>query len=116
MGSAGARVVAHEEHRVERGVDPLHHRPRLGVARDELRALVQLLGQQVAHVPVAVVDQDAGGTGLERARYRRVRFGGHQAAEPRVLRRAAGVDGVRLIPVDDARDALHVDREVDFHG
>ena len=56
---AGAGVVADEQRRVEAELDALHHlTSALGPPLSELRRRVKLLGEQVPHEPVAVVDQD----------------------------------------------------------
>ena len=111
-----AGVVADAHRGVESAVDAFHHRPRLGVAAQEHGGLVQLLGEEVAHEPVAVVDEHLVGAGLERAVDGGVGFGGHEPAEARVLRGAARVDGVGLVLMDDPGNPFHVDGDVDAHG
>ena len=69
-------------------------------------------GQQVVHVPVAVVDEDVGGAGGERALDGGVGLGDHQVDRGRV----ADVRGVGRVRVADPADALHVDADVDPHA
>ena len=60
-------VVAEEHDRVVRRVESLHHVERLEPAREVRRPAAERRRRQVAHHRVAVVDQDLGGAGLERA-------------------------------------------------
>ena len=77
---------------------------------------MQLLGEQVHHQPVAVVDQDALGTRRQRPLDGRVRLGRHQPAEPIILCGMPRIDRIGLVLVDDAGHAFHVDGDVDPHG
>jgi len=111
-----AGVVADAHRGVEAAVDAFHHRPRLGVAAQEHGGLVQFLGEEVAHEPVAVVDEHLVGAGLERALDGGVGFGGHELAAARVFRGAAGIAGVRLIFVHYSGYAFHIDGDVNAHA
>ena len=113
---SGTGVVADAHRGVESAVDAFHHGPPLGVAAHEDGGLVQLLGKQVAHEPVAVVDEHLAGAGLERAFDRGVGFGGHELPKAGVFSGTAGIDGVRLIFVHYAGYPFHIDGDVDSHG
>src|SRR5439155_1970740 len=76
---------------------------------------MQLLGQQVAHEPVAVVDQHGRRAGTESAFDGRVGFRRHQASKPVILPRVKRISRVRLILMNDAGNAFHVNGDVDLH-
>ena len=105
----GAVVVA-----VALAADALRHRQRL-VADDEPRAGGKLLRAQVAHLPVAVVDDDLVGAGGQRPDDRRVRLPGHERAAPVVVGAVDSGSEAHLVGVRHAGEALHVDAEVDPH-
>ncbi len=88
-------VVADEGGAVELAVigaaDALGHAERL-VADDDARSRNEVLRAQVAHLPVAVVDDDLGGAGLERRLDGCVRLAGHERAAAVVVH---PVDGRR---------------------
>ncbi len=64
---------------------------------------------------MAIVDQDAGRTGIQCSRDCCIGLIGHQPAEPVILSRMAGLSRVSLVFVHDARNSLHVDRDVHPH-
>src|SRR2546427_234057 len=63
VAGSGARVIADEQGGIEAAVDAMYHRARLGIAAQELRRRVQLLGKEVPHEPMAVVHDDLRGAG-----------------------------------------------------
>src|SRR5690606_17687080 len=74
---AGSGVIAGEENGVDAVLDARHHDQRLVAAGHELRFRVQLLGDQVAHAVVGVVDDHLGRTAGQRALNRGIDFVGH---------------------------------------
>ena len=73
---------------------------------------MEVVGIDVAHGAVGIVDDDLGGAGFERAFDRGVDVLGHPFAAGRVFGRARR----RLVAVDDPGDALHVDGDEDLEG
>ena len=106
----GLGVIADEDHRVERLVEPLDHAVALEAVADQPGARIEILGKQVALAAVRVVDDDFGGAAVERAADRGVGVLGHQLARAVVF----GLAGAGLIVADHAADAFHVDRDVDL--
>jgi hypothetical protein len=58
-------------------IDSLHHRERLVIARDKPASGMELLGKEIAHSIVAVVDDNFFSARFQRAFDRRVDFHGH---------------------------------------
>ena len=114
-GSIMPELARLKEAGVARLIDLLHHGSGLRVPRHELGRLVQLLGEQIAHEPVAVVHEHPGGARGERAFDGGVRLRRHEAAEPPVLGGEGRARGVGLGLVDDPGDPFHVDGDVDAH-
>ena len=109
-GLPGLRVIADEDRRVERVVEPLHHPGPLEAVADQTRARLEVLQPQVAHAAVRVVDDDLGGAAGARAADGGVDVVGHQLARAAVF----GAGRRELIGPGDAADAFHVDRDEDF--
>ena len=78
---------------------------------DQRGAAVQALGPQVLHQVVRVVDEERRGAGVGGAVDRGVDLVLEQRPAALVLRAVE-----HLLPVDDARRALDVGRDEDFHG
>lgn len=110
-GAAGRCVVADKQCDVVIGRQPLRHALHLRCSEDQTRPRIQVCVKQVVHRSVAVVDQDARRTGVERTRDRSVGLGGHEHL--RTVVAATATD--RLIERRDTRDTLHVHRNIDVH-
>ncbi len=95
---------------VRPGLGAGDHRPGLLALEDPGRR-VQLGREQVAHVPVAVVDQDVVRAGGDRALDGGVRLADHELDG----RGIADVRRIRRVRMADAADALHVDADVHPH-
>ena len=108
-------VIPDEHGGVEAQLHPFDHRAQLGSAAQQLGRRVQLFGEKVPHEPVAVVHQDPGGAGGERALDGGVGLAGHQPAESVILSGMPGIDGVGLVFVDHTGHPFHVDGDVDPH-
>jgi hypothetical protein len=108
---ADRAVVGDHEHRIERGVEPLHHVQRLVPAGEIGGAVVQRTGTQVVHRAVRIVDQDVAGAGIDGSVDGGVDLVGEQLAADLVL----GARGADLLPVDDPGGPLDVGRDEDPH-
>ena len=110
-GALGAdrRVVTDEECDLEGPVEAGTHRERLVGPADDLHPIVELVEQEVAHITVRVIDDEARGAGAARPRDGSIRFGGHQPAGALIFRHPTH----HLVQVDDASHSLHVDGEKD---
>ncbi len=73
---------------------------------------MEIRGQQVVHVPVAVIDEDVRGAGGQRTLDRGGRLADHQVDRDRV----AAIRRIRRVGMTDAGDPLHVDADVDPHA
>ena len=73
---------------------------------------MEVVGQQVVHVPVAVVDEDVRRAGRQRTLDRGVRLGDHQVDGDWVAP-IRGIGGGGMI---DAPDPFHVDADIDPHA
>ena len=76
--AAGLGVVADEKHRVEGGIEPLHHPVSLERIGDEPRARRQILDTKVRMGPVRVVDHNLARTSGERSANGGIGVVGHQ--------------------------------------
>ena len=111
-GRARPRVVTDKDAGVEGLVEPLHHLPALGRAGDEIGPRVQVVGVDVPHASVGIVDHDLRRARGESALDRGVGVLGHPFPGPAVFR----VVRRRLLARDDSPDALHVDGNEDLEG
>ncbi len=73
---------------------------------------MEVVGIDVAHGAMGIVDDDFRGPGREGAFDRGVDVLGHPFPAVGILRRA----GRDLIAVDDPRDALHIDGDIDLQA
>ena len=110
-GPLGANrgVVANEEGDLEGGIEAGPHRERLIPAADQFHAIIEFVEQEVAHVTVRIVDEEAGRPRAPRTGDGGVRLSGHQPAGALVLRHATH----HLVKMDDPRHAFHVDGQKD---
>ena len=81
-------------------------------AADEIRPGVELLGEDVVHSPVRVVDDDLVGTARRRPLDRGVDVRGHEVSEPLVL----GLALHELVAARDAADSFTVGGDEDLHA
>ena len=109
---AGLRVIADEDGRTERRVDPLHHvlRSRAGAANQHHTGTVHVSRQQVGLVTMRVAHHELAGAGGKRAVDRGIGFGGHDGAEVRVVAACRAHVG----PRHNSGESLHVDGNEDL--
>ena len=72
---------------------------------------MQLFDQEISHRAVRIVDDNLFGTGFERPEDSGVDLLRHEPPEAGIIR----LVGPDLIPICDARRALHVRRDKDLH-
>ena len=92
-------------------VDAVHHAQRLVEATHQVGARIELLGEDVVHSPVRVVDDDLRCAGGRGALDGRVDVGGHEVPEALVLDLALH----ELVAARDPADAFAVGRDQDLH-
>jgi len=111
-GPTGWCVIADKQSDVVIGRQSLRHALHLRCSEDQTRPWIQVGVKQIVHRSVAVVDQDARRTGVERTGDRGIGLGGHEHLRTVVAATAAD----RLIERRDTRDTLHVHRNIDVHS
>jgi len=109
---SGASVIADEEAGVVAAVDALAHEPRLRGADEQLGARVDLIGIEVVHVAVGVVDAEPRRAVRCGTFDGGVHFLGHPGARALVLDAAHHHVAVGR----DAADAFHVDGDPHARG
>ena len=110
LGRPGLGVVSDEDDRIESLVETLHHRQRLGRARDQGGPRIEGVGHDIAHAAVSIVDHDGPGSGGPQP----LEYGVDVLRHPAAGRTVIGRRRVDLVAVDHTPDAFHVHRNVDL--